>query len=289
MIKKDIDCSKYNGYIKSVTDLIYVDEYRTSSDTVKTKADEMYENGSTVKEIVQFCNKERLRKIAEKLKKEANLSKRFITRTFANYNVETPIQKNAYDKAKNYVENIDQYLEDGTGIIFVGNGDVGTGKTHLACAIANELLESGCPVKVINVAKMIYQLKEDFKVDEYINVPRAIDTKSKTDAKKVVIVLVILAIGTNIHLYQRRTQLMTYRCPLEEMQIGQFPSITSLYAFSINSAFLLNGGLQKHLSFPQSVFSAFCSSSIKNSVFRLLAFAATSRVNLKISFSCSKI
>lgn len=171
MIKKDIDCSKYNGYIKSVTDLIYVDEYRTSSDTVKTKADEMYENGSTVKEIIQFCNKERLRKIAEKLKKEANLSKRFITRTFANYNVETPIQKNAYDKAKSYVENIDQYLEDGTGIIFVGNGDVGTGKTHLACAIANELLESGYPVKVINVAKMIYQLKEDFKVDEYINVP----------------------------------------------------------------------------------------------------------------------
>lgn len=171
MIKKDVDCSKYNGDIKSVTDLIYVDEYRTASEPVKTKADEMYENGSTVKEIIQFCNKEKLRKVAERLKKEANLSKRFITRTFENYKIETPIQKNAFEKAKKYVENIDQYIEDGTGIIFVGNGDVGTGKTHLACAIANELLDSGYPVKVINITKLIATIKENFKIEPFLKVP----------------------------------------------------------------------------------------------------------------------
>ena len=92
-------------------------------------------------------------------------------RTFENFKVENKVQEYAFNRAKEYVKNIDKNIENGTGIIFVGSGCVGTGKTHLACAIANELLNNGYPVKVINVAKMIYQIKEDFKVDQYLNIP----------------------------------------------------------------------------------------------------------------------
>lgn len=162
---------QYKEYIKGEQDLIYIDEFRTAADDTQTKAIKLYREGADFQTITDFCKKQKMSKIAEKLKKEANLSKRFTTRTFDNFLVDNQIQKKAYDLAKNYTKNIDKALEDGTGIIFVGQGCVGTGKTHLACAIANDLLDRGYPVKVINVAKMIYQIKEDFKVDEYINVP----------------------------------------------------------------------------------------------------------------------
>lgn len=157
--------------IESENDLIYIDAFRMSDYTVQSQAIEMYRDGKNLETIVDFCKKQQMFKIAEKLKKEANLSKRFATRTFENFNTENEIQKYAYDKAKNYVDNIDEVIKNGTGLIFAGNGCVGTGKTHLACAIANELLDKGYPVKVINVTKMIYQIKEDFNVDEYLKVP----------------------------------------------------------------------------------------------------------------------
>ncbi|MCD7740347.1 MAG: ATP-binding protein [Candidatus Gastranaerophilales bacterium] len=153
------------------TDLIYLDSFRVADNMIQLKAIEMFNNGHTVQQIEEFCKKSALKKNAEELKKEANLSKRFATRTFESFKIDNETQKYAYKRAKEYCENIDKNLENGTGLIFAGNGCVGTGKTHLACAIANYLLEKGYPVKVINVTKMIYQIKENFKVDEYINVP----------------------------------------------------------------------------------------------------------------------
>lgn len=163
--------NEYKKYIKSENDLIYIDEYRTADEETQKQATMLFLNNGDIQEIVNFCKKQKMSKIANKLKKEANMSKRFSTRTFDNFNIENDTQKFAYDTAVNYVKNIDEMLKQGTGIILVGKGCVGTGKTHLACAIANSLLNKGYPVKVINVAKMIYQIKENFKVDEYINVP----------------------------------------------------------------------------------------------------------------------
>lgn len=163
--------AQYEKYIKSESDLIYIDEYRQADDDTQKQAMLLYMENKDIKAVIDFCKKQKLYRVAEKLKKEANLSKRFTTRTFENFIIDTPTQKTAYDLALTYAQNIDKGLEEGTGIIFVGQGCVGTGKTHLACAIANNLLDRGYPVKVINVAKMIYQIKEDFKVDEYVNVP----------------------------------------------------------------------------------------------------------------------
>lgn len=162
---------QYQQYVKSETDLIYIDEYRQADDDIQKQALFLYQEKKDIKAVIDFCKKQKMFRIAEKLKKEANLSKRFTTRTFENFEVTTPTQKTAYELALSYSQNIDKEIENGTGIIFVGQGCVGTGKTHLACAIANDLLDRGYPVKVINVAKMIYQIKEDFKVDEYIKVP----------------------------------------------------------------------------------------------------------------------
>ena len=157
--------------IKNEFDLVYFDEYRNSTSKTQEKARELARSGSTIANILKFCKNEENRILSNQLKNEANLSKRFSMRTFENFKVENKVQEYAFNRAKEYVKNIDKNIENGTGIIFVGSGCVGTGKTHLACAIANELLNNGYPVKVINVAKMIYQIKEDFKVDQYLNIP----------------------------------------------------------------------------------------------------------------------
>lgn len=157
--------------IQSSFDLIYFPDYRCATDEIQATAREMFDNGENIDKVLIFCKRARFELAANKYKQEASLSKRFQSRTFDNFVIETETQRNAYNKAKEYAQNIDKILKDGTGIIFAGNGCVGTGKTHLACAIANDLLNRGYPVKVVNVTKMIATIKEDFKIDEYLNAP----------------------------------------------------------------------------------------------------------------------
>lgn len=157
--------------IKSAYDLIYLDEFRTSKDEVQKMAMEMFEKNRDIEEVKKYCNSFKMKKTAEELKKEANISKRFATRTFATFERTTQNQKYAYSRAKNYVEKIEYNLKYGRGIIFAGCGHVGTGKTHIACAIANKLLDMGYPVKVINVTRMISLIKKDFNIQPYIDAP----------------------------------------------------------------------------------------------------------------------
>lgn len=166
-----MDYEKIRDRITSETDLIYLDDFRIAGEITQQKAIEMFNNGDNLNDIVAFCKKEVQRKLANKLKKEAELSKRFQTRTFENFICENSTQKQAFEKAKNYVANFEEHLKTGTGLIIAGHGSIGTGKTHLACAIANDLLNNGYPVKVINITRMIASIKEDFNIQAYLDVP----------------------------------------------------------------------------------------------------------------------
>lgn len=77
----------------------------------------------------------------------------------------------AYKVAYNYAKSFEQMKEDNVGLLFYG--DVGSGKTYLACAIANELIErTQVRVKILNLSQVINQIqKSAFKVDsnEIIN------------------------------------------------------------------------------------------------------------------------
>ena len=71
----------------------------------------------------------------------------------------------AYKVAYNYAKNFEQMKEDNVGLLFYG--DVGSGKTYLACSIANELIErEQIKVKIMNLSQVINQIqKSAFKVD----------------------------------------------------------------------------------------------------------------------------
>lgn len=148
--------------IKSSSDLIYLTSYcyfNEASD-VAEEARTFFDSTNDINAVNDFLIAKWNARQAEKYKKQANLSKRFSKRTFDGFNIENEMQKNAYNKAFEYAKNIKKHIEDGTNMIFVGKGSVGTGKTHLACAIANNVLEQGIPVKVINVVSLVDELKE---------------------------------------------------------------------------------------------------------------------------------
>jgi len=148
--------------IKSDSDLIYLTSYCYFKDSseIAQNAKNMFAETGNLTAVNDYLIAQKNKQLAEKYKKQANLSKRFIKRTFENFVIENAMQKNAYDKAFDYAQNIEKHIENGTNIIFIGKGSVGTGKTHLACAIANDVLERGIPVKVLNVVSLVDELKE---------------------------------------------------------------------------------------------------------------------------------
>ncbi|HFH7018469.1 TPA: ATP-binding protein [Streptococcus agalactiae] len=71
----------------------------------------------------------------------------------------------AYKVAYNYAKSFEQMKKDNVGLLFYG--DVGSGKTYLACSIANELIErEQVKVKIMNLSQVINQIqKSAFKLD----------------------------------------------------------------------------------------------------------------------------
>lgn len=66
--------------------------------------------------------------------------------------------------ARKYVENFNAMREQGTGLLLCGQ--VGTGKSFLAAAIANELINQGTPCLMTNFSRIISRVSEKFGGDQ---------------------------------------------------------------------------------------------------------------------------
>lgn len=121
------------------------------------------------------CDRERLEKQKqrekeqeiERLKKSCFISMSQWAYTFDNYKGE---KNKSYIIAKNYVKEYEQMKKENIGLLFCGT--VGSGKTYLACCIANALIEEYMiRVKIRNFAQIINDLQKsgfDLDKNEYI-------------------------------------------------------------------------------------------------------------------------
>lgn len=71
------------------------------------------------------------------------------------------------EMAKRYVNNFNKFYGEGKGLLL--HGDVGTGKTYIACMIANALIDKGYPVLVTNFARILNTLQSTFERQEYLD------------------------------------------------------------------------------------------------------------------------
>ena len=112
-------------------------------------------------------NKKKLLK-QDRLRQSCFISKNQIAYTFKNADEDT--DKEIIKKAKNYVKHFEEMRKDNVGLLLYGN--VGSGKTYVACAIANAIItEYSHTVKMRNFAQILNDLqKGGFNLDrnEYI-------------------------------------------------------------------------------------------------------------------------
>lgn len=105
---------------------------------------------------------------------------RFQDRRLANYAAETIGQKRALQVCQRFVENWEEGRRNGTSLIFTGGP--GTGKTHLACGIASELIERyyAAPLFITTLEAM-RSIKATYNRDSAMTEQDAVDNLLRPD------------------------------------------------------------------------------------------------------------
>ena len=104
-----------------------------------------------------------VRQRVEKLLGQSGIKKRFQQRTFPNFRTDTPGRKKNYGIAKEYADNFTYHQARGDGLYIEGTN--GTGKTHLAAAIALQLIHEGVPVICKTSSDLLLDIKKSFDGD----------------------------------------------------------------------------------------------------------------------------
>lgn len=142
---------------------------------VKTEVDNLWEATKDFERVDRLCEKILNKLVSAKLLSKSNINKRFMNKNFNNFETFDDITKEAKQIAIDYAENIYKHLAFGTNLVIEGLGKVGTGKTHLACAIAHSTIAQGIPTKFINVVSMVSELKEKANIPKFIKTYANID------------------------------------------------------------------------------------------------------------------
>ena len=94
---------------------------------------------------------------------KAAIPKRYLNRTFSNYKAANQQQQLALSVSRHYAANFSERLENGGGLIL--QGKPGTGKTHLACAIANQVITDGSTARFTTVMQLVRAIRSTWKRD----------------------------------------------------------------------------------------------------------------------------
>lgn len=90
-------------------------------------------------------------------RKAAGIPKRYLDARLANYLAKTTAQHKALRAAREYTEQFSVRHRNGSCLVLAGN--VGTGKTHLGCAILHEVLRHGMKGRYTTVARCIRRIR----------------------------------------------------------------------------------------------------------------------------------
>lgn len=129
----------------------------------ESKAERARQQEKELQAIIREGQEQARQAKIERMVEGCGMKKRFMNRTFANFDAMKRDQMTAYTTAKNYARDFTQLKEEGSGLYFYGSN--GTGKTHLAAAIALELMPKGVGVIFRTFAGLLSDIKDTFNTD----------------------------------------------------------------------------------------------------------------------------
>jgi DNA replication protein DnaC len=161
-------CEKHGDYTATTTATTYspgqLHEWTTMCPTCEAERTAQYE-----REEAERVERKRRERIADKRKK-ANIPARFAGATFENYIASTAGQERALSVAQSFAHQFDSIRKTGSSLTFCGGP--GCGKTHLACAIANCLLDSERDVIYTQAIELVRAIRDTWRTHS---------TKSETE------------------------------------------------------------------------------------------------------------
>ncbi|NWC01615.1 ATP-binding protein [Pseudomonas sp. G1002] len=93
----------------------------------------------------------------------SGISPRFSDSTFATYRATAPEMVGALEKCKGYADNFGEHFAAGRNLLLTGN--VGTGKTHLACSIVRQVIGLNAIAVITTAAEIIRVFKRSMARD----------------------------------------------------------------------------------------------------------------------------
>ncbi len=96
---------------------------------------------------------------AQRLREKSNLGARFLNRTFGNFEVKR--NPSAFNACLAYSEREDLFSAEGRNSLLIF-GSYGTGKTHLAAAVANSMTKRGIPALFGTFSDHLERLRSEF-------------------------------------------------------------------------------------------------------------------------------
>lgn len=137
-----------------------------------SKCAEIAENDRLQKEAAEKDEKDRKRLIDKK--QSCGINVRHFDCSFDNYKAATAEQKKALQQVSDYADSV----FNGAASCLVLAGSVGTGKTHLACAVANKFIENGRSCVLIKMSELIRSIKDTWRKESDMTETKIIERYS---------------------------------------------------------------------------------------------------------------
>lgn len=132
-----------------------------------------------IKKEKELAEEQELRKQKiESILGKSGIKKRYLSRTIDSFSV-TAENKKSFEVATDYIKNFKEYFTQGKGLYL--EGPCGTGKTHLAIAIALAIINTGVPVicktsiDILGDIKRCYERNSEVTEEEVLEAYKTVD------------------------------------------------------------------------------------------------------------------
>jgi DNA replication protein DnaC len=167
----DAICPTHGAFVATVTEYHVLDQPTViTSGCPRCKAEKAADELARKQADEAYVRKRKV----ENLIGNSGVPARFADRSFANYRATEQGQKVALAVCKSFAEKWPEKLRAGASLVLTGGP--GTGKTHLACAVANAVMSEYLGVTLFGtVASMLRHIKSTYAKDSQRDEQDAID------------------------------------------------------------------------------------------------------------------